>query len=711
MARTNIGVLSSDSVTRNHTKFTVGALHHGLLDVWRQGIPQLISHDAHRPVGWIRALGLHFEPGLARLLGIHQIAETEEERQSFEKAYTAYRAHITVRETARDLPALRAALADNLDGSELPHYQSGAMLIGTNLARRAFSKLFAQEDKDGLVPLKELAPIWPGMYRFGDLVVFAHPYFRRSLSRLNNLNSELLEALENLSAAPGGDRVRIRLDPDAVGLADSVHKPVELEYWYGPKFNDNIASIPPGVTRHEANDDERFFHSVSRTEFWWQSRLSKEKGFKEHILEVEELRDSQTFGGTTPAYGCRYVHCIVEEPTNAIEHLDGAVREYDESELIARLDKSIAEAGRHTMYTKLWRLDGAISLSTLKTLIHHHFRNNPQVGEYFGTDAEGHHATAAAPGLPPCEPILQRLVPYSMKKGDGVRLLFSYHELDENPPTYTRCVLPSSGIRNETDAHLCVASNTIELQKILRRAEEDLFIPNGTLFVVFCDLYTEFPLIWHASPAQLGATIDAFRVLLQAWQRLGDDRVVALSLGVVVGDHEERLSVLGHIDDVDSWLARPAPFPPADTEAAARWLEEVANDLSKCPIHYDSPELGAVINTAATFHFDRVQLRPEIYQPYYDEERHGLYCRLQIHKDDSDLVAAVQAGQVTAKPALIAGTAVCTKCSEHYNHCPCIRFLDAGVGQLLGERKMLFFYWTDRPAKHTRQPSPLPDAL
>lgn len=709
MARINIGVLSSDSVTRNHTKFTVGALHHGLIDMWRRGIPQLLSHDAHRPVGWTRALGLHFEPGLVRLLGIHQIAETEGEFQSFGEVYTAYRAHITAQETEPDLPTLRAALAAHLDGSERPHYQSGTMLVGTNLARRALSKLFDQEDKDGLITLKELTPIWPGIYRFGNLVLFAHPYFRRSLSRFNNLNAELLGALEDISKAPGGDRVRIRLDPDAVGLAESVYKPVELEYWYGPKFNDDIKSIAPGVTRHEANDEERFFHSVSRTEFWWQSRLNKETGIKEHILEVEELRDRQTFGREEPTYGCRYVHCIVEEPTNTIDHLDGAVREYDDSEIITRLDKSIAEAGRNTMYTKLWRLDGTIDLSTMKMLIHHFFRNNPQIGEYFGTRDESDHTIAPEAVLPPREQILQRLVPYSMKKGDGVRLLFSHHATDENLPTATRCVIPSSGIETETEAHFCVASNTIELQKILRRAGEDLFIPDGTLTVVFLDLYTEFPLIWHASPAQLQATIDAFRVLLHAWLLRGDDRVVALSLGVVVGDHEERLSVLGHIDDVDTWLARSVPFPPADPEAAATWLEEVANNLAQFPIHYDTPKLGAIINTSATFHLDRVRLQPEMYQPYYDEERHGLYCQLKIPKEESDLVAAVQAGRVTAKPALITGTATCTKCNESYNNCPCIRFLEEGVGLLHRERKFLFFYWTDRPAPHARQPSPVSD--
>jgi hypothetical protein len=59
--------------------------------------------------------------------------------------------------------------------------------------------LFAKANGDGLVSLGDLESIFSGVYRIGELLVFADTYFRRSLSRLNFLNSELLLEPEKLA--------------------------------------------------------------------------------------------------------------------------------------------------------------------------------------------------------------------------------------------------------------------------------------------------------------------------------------------------------------------------------------------------------------------------------------------------------------------------------------------------------------------------------
>jgi hypothetical protein len=50
--------------------------------------------------------------------------------------------------------------------------------------------------------------------------------------------------------------------------------------------------------------------------------------------------------------------------------------------MLTRLDQDIASAGRRSVYTKLWRVDGKLGLATMKSLVHHHFRDNPLVAEY-----------------------------------------------------------------------------------------------------------------------------------------------------------------------------------------------------------------------------------------------------------------------------------------------------------------------------------------
>jgi hypothetical protein len=45
----------------------------------------------------------------------------------------------------------------------------------------------------------------------------------------------------------------------------------------------------------------------------------------------------------------------------------------------------LKRAGRHTEYTKLWRVDGTIDIGRWKSVIHNHFRDNTLVSEYFGS--------------------------------------------------------------------------------------------------------------------------------------------------------------------------------------------------------------------------------------------------------------------------------------------------------------------------------------
>lgn len=282
------------------------------------------------------------------------------------------------------LDKLRALIAPHLNGNERAHGVHGTCLVAPGLAQRAASDVFDAVDKDGLVPLGMLDPIAPGVFRLGDVVLFAHPGFRSSLSRWNSLNAYLFDELQRL-AGEATTTVKVRLDPDMVGLRTTIIEPMEWAYWYGPHFADTLETIPPGLTVHVADESLKFYHSISRTEFWWQSRDGQ------HIFEAEELRDQPTFSEAGDRYGCRYIHSIVDETTKQIIHLDGAVREYSEEGLVERLDKKLADAGRQTDYTKLWRVDGAAPLTSWKMLVHHHFRDNDLVAEYL-EPAAGHRA-------------------------------------------------------------------------------------------------------------------------------------------------------------------------------------------------------------------------------------------------------------------------------------------------------------------------------
>lgn len=300
-----------------------------------------------------------------------------------------------------------------------------ACLKEDGLAERAFGVIFARRDKDSLVPLKDLNAIAPGVFEQDGLLFFASSYLRRSLSRYNTLNDDLLGRLHALADNPALS-VKVALDPDVVGLAETYRTPLEFAYWWGPKFNDDLHSIPPGITRHEADERHRMFSGVCRTEFWWHEQNDLK------TLECEEILDIPSLGVGKDVFGCRYVHSIVDPKTKEPMHLDGAIRLYDETKMVERLDKNMYEFGRHSVYTKLWRVDGPVPIPTWKEIITHYYRDNELVGEYLGGKDESGHLRPDL--LHPEQDPLYRFVPCTMSPRDGVRISVAYHLPEESGP-------------------------------------------------------------------------------------------------------------------------------------------------------------------------------------------------------------------------------------------------------------------------------------
>jgi hypothetical protein len=682
-------ILNSDAVNRYGLKFPAELLQRAIDAHWRAGMPSLVSHDAHRLAGWTLPTHVSVEPGLTRLHGVTLIPEGDAEHAALDARYQTHLAERVKIETQPHIGALRAAISDHLDGSEKPHACAATALIGDGLARRVAPQVFAAEDKDGLVDLRGLKAVQPGVYQFGDVVLFAHPFMRRSLSRWNNLNGDLLAALSDAAALKGAT-VRVRIDPDMVGLAASVMRPLEFDYWYGPRFDDALNSIPTGVTRHEAGERERFFFGISRTEFWWQSRDDQ------HILEAEEVRDRPTVAGETDHFGCRYVHSIVEEKTGRIVHLDGAIRAYDEEALIERLDKSIAEAGRDTQYTKLWRADGDVPFSFWKRLVHSYFRDNPLVTEYLTGAAapEDPIPVAAAPAMAPdTRPrVVQRLVPHSMGRESGVRILLSLHPVEAigQPRLVEALEVVVLGEESTT----VLDADVLELRKILRRAGETLELPSEATRLAFEDRYTTFPLIRHKDRALVRGTVAALRTLLNAWAaRTNDDRVIAFSARAPVIDADLQCAMIGHASRVCEQLGLVEElFDCVDEEARARWVQRAVTALEGNAATSPFGVADAQITPFATFRMTRSQIDPSCVVP----TDQGISLRLPL--DDSDLVSAVQGGSLKVAFAWLIERCTCSGCGGDYAACNCSKYLDVAVTQKVDEGHIAYAFWTDRHA-------------
>jgi hypothetical protein len=204
-------------------------------------------------------------------------------------------------------------------------------------------------------------------------------------------------------------------------------------------------------------------------------------------------------------------------------------------------------------------------------------------------------------------------------------------------------------------------------------------------------------LIRHASREALEYTLNAVNALVAAWCSLGHDRVAAFNLAVTEGEREVCLGILGHVEDVQRWLAHPDPFPPPGADAQHRWIERVGEAMAAHGAAGNVPPLAAVITYGGTFAFERVTLPPSMFTPVASAD--GLQVGLRIPRADVELLDAVRTGALAVKPVYTYGSSTCSKCGAVYATCPHVRLVDAGVSQSLKDLAMLFVHWTDRPAQ------------
>jgi hypothetical protein len=687
-----LNVQNSDGVNRYNMMFALSALTSALDVSWDPGVPTHMSHDLHRMIGWSRAFGIHLEPGLARLTGLLYLPENDQERSQLAGLADRHWNEQLNRRVRPHLAELEHRLRPHLSGRQQPCQADCAAIIDPGLAARAFPEIFSLRDKDGLVPLTALTPIAPGVFEQYGLLLFAHPYFRRSLSRRNSVNRPFLACFQALRDDSGRIR-RIALDEDMVGLAATFHEHFELAYWWGPKFTNDLEKIPAGITRHEANDTDRRFHGISHTEFRWYTQAGAK------TFECEELQDRPSAGAGVDLFGCRFVHSRVDPGQALPIHLDGAIRMYDEEQMVQRLGCDIYHAGRRSKYTKLWRLDGPVPIPTWKELIAHFYRDNKLVGEYFeGVDGR---TAASPPSAPPSADRPQRsFAPTTMERGDGVRIHVCYLDRPQEarPPLGIHVLdkLSSGDQRFEY-----VESHGLELVKMLRRAGHKVALPDHVVRLKFQDRAVNQPLVTLAgnrAVALAKETLTAIRDLCNAWTQRDGDRLVSFGLRIDYGARDVILSVAGHVDDVGQWMSWPDAELPDASDGWAAWLDRIYTKLNTTfPAAGNLPPLDELLETSGLLHFQRKALAPD----QYSVRLGGVDVVMDggLPAEDKTLIHSLMAnGTLGVGACMLIERSRCSRCREAYECCGCIKGVDHDVRQVIENYSIIGAFWTDRAA-------------
>lgn len=692
-------VFSSDEINSLDIQMPMLTLAGALEQGWESGQPMFLGHDMHRLAGWSAALGMYLEPGLARLAGLILSPESEVEEESLKRALFGFTGQKRTNLVEPYLDDLKQRLSGHLTGEEEPAYMSCAALVGEGLATRVFPEAFEDPDKSGLVPMRRLNMIAPGVFEQCGILFFASSFLRRSLSRHNTLNAPFLARLQNLVQNPDVE-VRIRLDPDAVGLASTYMTPVEFAHWWGPHFTDNLDELQLGITRHEADDRQRVFSGVYATEFWWH----QQDGLK--TLECEELLDVPTLGAGADSFGCRYVHLIDNPDQDTKLHLDGAIRMYQVEQFLERMDKPIHEAGRHSEYSKLWRIDGDVAIETWKELVTHFYRDNELVGEYLGGE-EDKESEFRPEILDPHVDPLSAFVPCNMDAGDGARVMVSFHHLsdrDDRDESSEIAVVPMDKCGSGDDRDHYIEADSIEIVKLLRKRGQAVTIPNEVKRLAFEDTVVNLAMFSHtgeSAVANAEATLQAIATLMEAWVERADDRLISCCIEVVYVDRAVRFSLAGHVNDLHSFLSHVPLSLPAAPDEVPNWLETaypaVGPLTSECP---DKPPLARVLQQTGILQFKRNPVSWEFLD--IDNQREGTdRFRLAIPNTETVLVDLIKAGTIICERMHEIIRSKCSSCEHSYCDCNCSKYLSSDVCQQVEESQLLGFFWTNRSANRS----------
>lgn len=683
-----LGVFNSDRPNRHHIVFPLCALADALEQRWVTGTPNYVGHDRHRLVGWSHPLGIHLQGGLARLTGICLLPETPNEQAALATKAEGFIEAMIEEHVGPHVENLRARLGEHLT-ADCRWIEAGcAAVVDSGIATRVFPDIFSLQDKDGLIPISRLNQVEPGVFEAGGLLLFAHRFLRRSLSRHNTLNSAFLARFSEL---PGELKPRIALDEDMIGLASTLTGIIELEFWWGPKFDSDLAKIPTGITRHEATDSERLFHGISWTEFWWYELNGR------RTFEAEEVVDRPSKGIDRATFGCRFVHSILDGDSELPSHLDGAVRVYDEDRMLTRLDCNIYEAGRHADYHKLWRIDGDVAVESWKEVICHYFRDNHLVGEYFGAAPPSEEEKATVIDLD-ANP-LDLFVPYNLRPGDGLQLHVSFHE--KKHEALGRSVRVFDVLKRDNHELWFVDTGITEIRKLLARRGEQLAIPPETNRIAFEDMVINLPVVAHTGPDAVALAETTLSVIAELCEHLAaraQDRLLSFSIAVELPDRELLLSCAAHLQDLLAWF-RGGPHPlPRHAADSLPWLEHAYARLNELfPGEHPTRLLHGLLQPSGMLVFVRRFLMPGTYNVAWDESRQALMIHLAVPKDSPE-VPLLQSGELQVASAHLVRRSRCTKCNQSYLECPCCKFVDDGVGQEMEEAPCVAAFWTNRKA-------------
>lgn len=684
---TYLGILSSDSLNRDGYVISFKALEKSIADNATKGMPSLIDHDFHRPIGWIFPFGILIEPKISKTIGNFLVCENLEDNNLIYPKIQDYWQYINHESCKAHIDEFKKLLADNFSDNGR-FIDKGCVAYNlANIVEKVFPKLFDKIDKSGLVYLDDILSefdyVGSGIFKskVNDFCIFCHQFFKRNLSLINNYNTYFIDEFIQMNSN-NEITLRIAIDRNLIGLSKTYKGVLEFDYWWGPKFSNDISSIPNQVTRYECNEEQKFFSNVSGTEFWWKTDKN------EKTLEIEEIRENPSLGVNEESYGCRYIHSIYDNDKEEFVHFDGAIRMYSEENILNRWDLDISKAGKDTEYTKLFRIDGKLELGDWKKLCILYYKGNPLLFEYFGAKEEYDNLRK----VNKTENFDTKYIPHKINSEDGIRLFVTYHNKSHDYDQFERKIINPDIIRFQNGESLNILEyDILEIGKYLTRIGEELEYPDKVNFVKPFDFTTNYPIVLHGSKnnkSLIQNTLKAFKTIFE-FQNKNLNKTICFTIGWEMEDFETRLSIFGKSSEIVKWLNLNESIPIKYEDfkdwlgQQRKWIYDNYNYLEK--------DFSHLLKDDGIFYVKRTPIDSKLISFPKNDENH---YKINL-KENQEIKKLLQDKQVFPSHFGLIKKASCTKTGEDYFTSQNSKYLDDDVNMAIEEIELLGFFWTD----------------
>lgn len=250
------------------------------------------------------------------------------------------------------------------------------------------------KDKEGLVDFASLCKSFrrrrfaSGYLYDESVMLMAHPYFRRAFSHFNNYAPRFIEFFWEVDDAKINPFIALDFDRVRIDVNDRFY--MELDTWYGARFNNDVGQIPDGLSKLRPPMDlsEDIIELLFKNAYSLDTKWVTKDGIRSFQLEEFKTNKVRIIKDGHEYHPVRYIHSEYDLLKGYFRHFDGAIHFYTADEYYSRRDSDFnynlkGSNQIKTISEKLFKMNGVVELEMWIQFTSHFLSGNPLIFEYF----------------------------------------------------------------------------------------------------------------------------------------------------------------------------------------------------------------------------------------------------------------------------------------------------------------------------------------